>query len=121
METLALLAFLFLAFELTQVVVLERYIGIRTLRQDLDPRDLPVPSWAALTWIVLTKLYLIWMVLLAFEPSLLLPALVMIGVTLAGLIARRSYGLRGALVILTFETALRVGMLLVILRWVLRA
>jgi hypothetical protein len=117
MELAAAFAFLFLLFEIAQVILLERYIGIRTLKADIDPRELPLPTWVAVLWILCAKFYVLWMILLLFERALALPASVMLAATLAGLVARRAYGLRGALVILTFEVAIRVGMLLVTLRW----
>jgi hypothetical protein len=56
------------------------------------------------------------MVSLLFDPFARYPALVMLGATAAGFFARRSTGMRGALVVLTFETAIRVGMLIAMLR-----
>jgi hypothetical protein len=117
MEFLAALAPVFLLFDLVQIVVLERYIGVKVLKADLEPRDLPLPGWAALLWIIGTKVYLLWMIALLFEPRLWLPAATMLAATAAGLVLRRFAGLRWALVVLTFEVAIRAGMLFLVTRW----
>jgi hypothetical protein len=114
---LAALAPLFILFELAQIIVLERYIGLRTLKAEIDPRTLPFPKWLAIAWIIFTKIYLLWTIALIFESSLILPASVILITSFVGLISRRSAGLQWALVILTFETAIRIGMLILVTRF----
>lgn len=117
MHALATLAFFFLLFEIVQIVVLERYIGIRSIRGELDPREMPFPAWAGVLWLVLTKVYLLWTIVLLFEPPLRLAATLILAATGLGLILRRLGGMPWALVVFTFETAVRFGMLLAIVRW----
>ena len=50
MNPFALLAPFFLAFELWQLVVSERYMGIKQIRVNADPRELPMAGWMAATW-----------------------------------------------------------------------
>jgi len=43
MNPFALLAPLFLVFEFWQLVISERYMGIKQIRVNADPRELPMP------------------------------------------------------------------------------
>ena len=105
------LAPLFLAFEIWQLVLCERYLGIRQLATGRDPRSLPMSERRAFTWTLLLFLYWIWIGLLLGGPAGRIQALALFIISLGGFLLRRNSPLRWILVILTFEGALRVGML----------
>ena len=105
------LAPLFLAFEIWQLVLCERYLGIRQLATGRDPRSLPMGERLAFTWTLLLFLYWIWIGLLLGGPAGRIQALALFLISLGGFLLRRNSPLRWILVILTFEGALRVGML----------
>ncbi len=116
-----LLAFapIFLAFEVWQLVVAERYLGLKQIARGADPRDLGLNEAIAASWSLAILAYWLWMVVMLLQPWGRLQVLLMIAASVLGLIARRGCGLRLVLVILTFEGAFRVGMLLslCILAW----
>lgn len=68
MNPAALLAPLFLAFELWQLVVSERYMGIKDIWVNADPRELPMKDWMAATWAGGLLAYYIWMTTLLLHP-----------------------------------------------------
>ncbi len=105
------LAPLFLAFEIWQLVLCERYLGIRQLATGRDPRSLPMGERLAFTWTLLLFLYWVWIGLLLGGPAGRIQALALFIISLGGFLLRRNSPLRWILVILTFEGALRVGML----------
>ena len=105
------LAPLFLIVEIWQLVQCERYLGIRQLATGRDPRSLPMSERRAFTWTLLLFLYWIWIGLLLGCSIGRLQALALFLISLGGFLLRRNSPLRWILVILTFEGALRVGML----------
>ena len=105
------LAPLFLILEIWQLVQCERYLGIRQLATGRDPRSLPMSERRAFTWTLLLFLYWIWIGLLLGCSIGRLQALALFLISLGGFLLRRNSPLRWILVILTFEGALRVGML----------
>ena len=105
------LAPLFLIFEIWQLVLCERYLGIRQLATGRDPRSLPMSERMAFTWTLLLFLYWVWISLLLGGPAGRIQALALFIISLGGFLLRRNSPLRWILVILTFEGALRVGML----------
>ena len=109
------LAPLFLVFEIWQLVLCERYLGIRQLATGRDPRSLPMGERLAFTWTLLLFLYWIWIGLLLGSSVGRLQALALFLISLGGFLLRRNSPLRWILVILTFEGALRVGMLVSLL------
>ena len=64
----AVLAPLFLAFELWQLVVSERYMGIKQIKVNADPRELPMSERVAAVWSIGLILYLPWMLTLLLHP-----------------------------------------------------
>ncbi|HEY4302379.1 MAG TPA: hypothetical protein VGM73_16020 [Candidatus Didemnitutus sp.] len=112
MNPFALLAPLFLVFEIYQLVVSERYLGIRQIRLNTDPRELPIKTWVAATWSIGIILYGLWMLLLLTHPVGRTQGLVLLAVTFIGYASRSANSMKWTLVILTFEGAVRVGMLL---------
>ncbi len=112
MTTLFLLAPLFLIFEVWQLVLGERYLGIKQIARGSDPRGLGISEVTAFFWSSTLIAYWIWMMLLltvrygrAYAVGLLL-------VSVLGYAFRRGSNLKWILVILTFEGAVRIGLLL---------
>jgi hypothetical protein len=109
------LAPLFLAFELWQLVIGERYLGIRQIRANADPRELPMARWMAATWSVGLLAYYSWMVLLLLHPVGRAQGVVLLAVSAVAYALRASASLKWTLVILTFEGSIRIGMILSLL------
>jgi len=112
---LALLAPLFLVFEVWQLVVGERYLGVRHIRANADPRALPMSNTLAASWAVGLIVYFAWMLLLLPHPVGRAQGFVLLAVTAVAYALRSSLSLKWTLVILTFEGAIRIGMLLSLL------
>src|SRR5436190_17848245 len=111
MNPFALLAPLFFAFEIWQLVVSERYMGIKQIKVNADPRELPMAGWMAAVWAGGLLVYLTWMFALLLHPVGRAQGLVLIAVSVVGYLLRSSSGLKWVLVILTFEGSIRIGML----------
>ncbi|MBI2813623.1 MAG: hypothetical protein HYX71_05020 [Opitutae bacterium] len=111
MNPAALLAPLFLAFELWQLVVSERYMGIKQIRVNADPRELPMKDWMATVWAGGLVTYCVWMFTLLLHPVGRAQGIVLIVATGVGYLLRSTCGLKWALVVLTFEGSVRIGML----------
>jgi hypothetical protein len=106
------LAPLLLAFELWQLVIAERYVGIKQIERGTDPRELGPSEFTSAFWSLTLLAYWAWMALMLFQPWGRLQVLALIGVSLFGFLVRRGCGLKWVLVVLTFEGAIRIGMLL---------
>lgn len=115
MNPFALLAPLFFAFELWQLYMGERYLGIKHIRVNADPRELPMPNWLAPCWAGGIILYVLWMAALLLHPVGRAQGGVLLAITFLGYMLRSATSLKWTLVILTFEGAVRVGMLLSLL------
>ncbi len=102
---------LFFAFEIWQLVLCERYLGIRQLATGRDPRSLPMGERRAFAWTLALFLYWIWIGLLLGSSVGRLQALALFLISLVGFVLRRNSPRNWVLVILTFEGALRIGML----------
>jgi hypothetical protein len=102
----------FLAFELWQLVIAERYVGIKQIERGSDPRELGLGEGVAALWSITLFAYWGWMVLMLVQPWGRLQVLLLLGVSAAGFAVRRGCGLKWVLVTLTFEGAVRIGMLL---------
>ncbi len=109
---LALLAPLFFAFELWQLFVGERYLGIKRIRANADPRELPMSGAMAAGWAGGLLVYFLWMAALLLHPVGRAQGLVLLAVTWIGYGLRAATTLKWTLVILTFEGSIRIGMLL---------
>ena len=107
----ALLAPLFLVFEVWQLVVSERYLGVKQIRVDADPRALPMAGWMAAIWAGGLVTYFTWMFTLLPHPVGRAQGVVLIAMTALGYAIRSTCGLKWVLVVLTFEGAVRIGML----------
>lgn len=112
MNPLALLAPLFLALEVWQLVASERYLGIRRIKAKVDPRDLPMGTWMAAAWASGLIVYHLWMTTLLFHPVGRAQGVVLLGMSAFGYALRSTTSLKWTLVILTFESSIRIGMLI---------
>lgn len=112
MNPFVLLTPLFFAFELWQLYVGERRLGIRQIKAGTDPREAPMPDWMAITWSGGLIAYGLWMLTLLFHPVGRAQGAVLLLVTLLGYGLRSATSLKWTLVILTFEGSIRIGMLL---------
>ena len=112
MVVLFALAPLFLAFELWQLVLAERYVGIKQIERGTDPRELGLGQATAAAWSLMLFAYWVWLGLMLIQPWGRLQVLLMIAISLGGFFIRRGCGLKWLLVVLTFEGSIRIGMLL---------
>lgn len=103
---------LFLAFEVWQLVLSERYLGIKQIARGADPRRLGMAESTAFLWSACLLAYWTWMMVLLLDPVGRLPGLGLLLVTAIGFSLRRGAPMKWILVILTFEGAVRVGLLL---------
>jgi hypothetical protein len=111
MSPLLLLAPLFVLFEIWQLVISERYLGIKQIERGTDPRDLGLGEGTAACWSLALFAYWAWMALMLFQSHGQAQAACLALVSLAGFSVRRNCGLKWVLVTLTFEGAIRLGML----------
>lgn len=103
---------LVLAFEVWQLVIAERYVGVRQIKHHTDPRELGPGEITAFLWLVGIFLCYLWMVLMLRPPFFRIQIVCMFLVSAVGYAVRRHLGLRWLLVVLTLEGALRIGMIL---------
>jgi hypothetical protein len=111
MNPFALLAPLFLVFEVWQLVLSERYMGIKQIKVNGDPRALPMARWLAASWSGGLIIYGLWMFTLLLHPVGRAQGLVLLVTTAIGYGLRSTCGIKWVLVVLTFEGSVRVGML----------
>jgi hypothetical protein len=111
MNPFALLAPLFLVFEVWQLVLSERYLGIKQIKVNADPRALPMADWMAAAWAGSLLVYGVWMFSLLLHPVGRAQGAVLLAITALGYALRSSCGLKWVLVVLTFEGSIRIGML----------
>jgi hypothetical protein len=111
MNPVVLAAPLFFLFELWQLYVSERYLGIKQIRLNADPRELPMRTTVAAGWSMGLMLYGAWMLLLLLHAFGRTQGIVLLAVTIAGYSLRAASGLKWTLVVLTFESSIRIGML----------
>ena len=112
MSSLLLLAPIFLAFEVWQLVMSERYLGIKQIARNGDPRALGMAELTAFCWSTLLVLYVAWMVTLLALPFTRVHGLGLLGILGVGFGFRLNAGLKSVLIILTLEGAVRVGLLI---------
>ncbi|WP_221032997.1 hypothetical protein [Actomonas aquatica] len=102
----------FALFELVQLIVSERYIGVKQIKRGTDPREEGPPNRLAGWWVFFLVVYWMWMGPMLYYPFTRMHMAVLIGVGLFGYALRRNAGLKWILVILTFEGAIRIGILI---------
>jgi hypothetical protein len=110
-NSLSLLAPAFLLFELWQLVMCERYVGIKQIARGADPREMGPSEIIACLWSSCIILYCLWMVALLATPTLRIYGLCLLVTSAVGYSFRRNCGLNMILVTLTFEGAIRVAIL----------
>lgn len=112
---IAFAAPLFFLFEIVQLVAAERLVGVKQIERGTDPRlDGPREPIAA-GWTLMLTAYWLWMGMMLVPGFGRAHIAVLIGVSLIGFALRRNAGLKWILVILTFEGAIRIGMLLALM------
>jgi len=111
-SALLLLAPLFMLFELWQLVISERYLGIKQIERNGDPRKLGMSEFTALFWSAALFVYWLWMLTLLVQPFGRGHGVLLLILSAVGYGLRRNCSLKLVLVILTFEGALRIGLLL---------
>jgi len=111
-STLLLLAPAFLVFEVWQLVLSERYLGIKQIARGADPRSLGLGELTAFFWSMAIVGSWGWALSLLFVPFARAYAVGLLVVSSLGFSLRRGSPLKWVLVILTFEGAVRVGLLL---------
>jgi len=110
-NSLSLLAPAFLMFEIWQLVISERYVGIKQIARGADPREMGPSETVACLWSSGIILYGLWMVALLATQGTRIYGLCLLATTGIGYSIRRNCGLKLILVVLTFEGAVRVGIL----------
>lgn len=110
--SLLLFAPFFLVFEVWQLVQSERYLGVKQIARGADPRSLGLGELTAFCWSALLIGYWIWMLLLLAVPMGRVAAANLVFVSMIGFSLRRGARFKWVLVILTFEGAIRIGLLL---------
>ena len=99
---------LFFVFEVWQLVMSERYLGVKTLASGADPRDLGLGEAVACGWSLTLLAYWLWMPLLLILPFARGPAAALLLVSLIGFSLRRNQPRKWTLIILTFEGGMRL-------------
>ena len=112
MSPLVFLTPVWFVFEIVHLIASERFLGVKQIEADSDPRQLGPREPIAFVWTTGILLFWLWLVAMLFQSTGRAPVCAMIVITLIGFSIRRSCGLKWALVALTFEGALRIGMLL---------
>ncbi len=111
MSVLLLFAPIFLIFEFCQIVIGERYLGIKQIARGVDPRELPLGQFVAFCWSAGLIVYWLWMLSLLTLPFGRVHGLCLLAIFAVGFGLRRNCPLKWVLVILTVEGAIRIGLL----------
>lgn len=101
----------FLIFEVWQLVFSERYLGLKQIARNADPRELGLGETTAFFWSVVLFAYWLWMILLLAVPTARIAGAGLLFISMLGFSLRRGVRLKWVLVILAFEGALRVALL----------
>jgi len=109
------LAPLWLLFEIGQLVIAERHLGIKQIESGIDPRERGPGEFISFLWSLLIVSYWVWMILALIPKTGRTAAACMLIVSLAGYSFRRNASFRWILVLLTFEGAIRIGLLVFII------
>lgn len=111
MSSLPLFAPLFLLFELWQLAIAERYVGIKQIARGTDPREMGPGEAVAFLWSAALILYGAWSLALLANPMSRAYSLGLVATTAAGFAIRRNCGLKRILVVMTLEGSVRIGLL----------
>jgi hypothetical protein len=107
---LPLIAPLFLLFEMWQLFMSERYLGIKQIARGADPREMGPGEGVAFVWTSGIVVYAAWGLALLAVHAARAEALGLIATTVVGYTVRRNCGLKWVLVTLSFEGAIRIGL-----------
>ena len=107
----AQLAPVFLLFEVWQLIISERYVGLKQIARGADPRSLGLGEFKAFVWTMCLFAYWTWMLFLLGNSVSRVHGLSLLVVSAIGFAVRRGAPLRWILVVLTLEGAIRVGLL----------
>ena len=112
MSVLALLCLPMIFVELMQLLMAERFIGVKQIKDGRHPLDVrPVgPPFVAALWISLMLFSWTFILVLLSAPSTRMQAFIMLFISLAAIPLRRGFGLKWALVIMTVVGAVRMGL-----------
>jgi hypothetical protein len=110
-NSLPFLAPVFLIFEVWQLFISERYLGIKQIARGADPRALGLGELTAFIWSASIFTYWTWMLLIIFAPTGRVHGIALFAISMLGFVIRRGAPLKWVLVILTLEGAIRVGLL----------
>jgi hypothetical protein len=110
-SSFSLLAPIFLIFEIWQLVMSERYVGIKQIARGTDPREMGPDEVISCLWSSCIILYGLWMVVLLVSPGMRIYGICLAATTGVAYAVRRNCSLKLILVTLTFEGAVRVGIL----------
>jgi hypothetical protein len=119
MSPLLYLVPVLILFEVWQLYMGERYLGVKQIGVDADPRALGLREFTAFVWSTGILLSWVWCVLVLFQPLGRMQAFAMILISTLGYSLRRGCRLKWVLVIMTFEGALRIGMLISLIGMIL--
>jgi hypothetical protein len=100
-----------MVFELAQLVVGERHLGIRQIGPGIDPRERGPGEWVSFFWSAGIVIYWVWMGLMLAQPVGRPQVVAMIVISVLGFTLRRTCRLKWVLLVMTFEGAIRIGML----------
>jgi hypothetical protein len=119
MVALLMFAPLFLVFEVAQLVLGERYLGVKQIARNADPRAMGLRETTAFFWSAGILGYWAWMLVLLATPLGRVHGLCLLAITATGFLLRRGCPLKWVLVIMTFEGVLRLGLLfsLTVVAW----
>lgn len=101
-----------LLFEVWQLVIAERHLGLKQIERGIDPRERGPGELLSFVWGAGIMLYWIWMILMLIPKDGRIQIVCMLIISLVGYSLRRNSGLKWILVILTIEGAVRIGMII---------
>lgn len=107
----AFLAPLFLAFEIVQLVVAEKILGVKKIHAGVDPRREGPGEFTSALWAMFILAQGAWLLWLLADDATRVHAACLLLVSLVGFTLRSNCTLRWVLVILTVEGALRMGLM----------
>ncbi len=98
-------------FELVQLVMSERLLGVKQINLGTDPRTAGPRESVAAGWTISLMIYWLWLGMMLVPNFGRAYIVAILATTLLGYALRRNCQLKWILVILTFEGAIRIGML----------
>ncbi len=102
---------LFLVFEVVQLVVAEKLLGVKQIQQGVDPRRSGPGETLSAAWSACIFAEAAWLLWLLSDHGTRIHAACLLLISLFGFSLRSNCTLRWVLVILTIEGALRMGMM----------